>query len=181
MNGAADSLIVTLARATVEITAAPTLNEALDRIPRLARDLVQAHQAVASLTTDAALRQTIKSISLSDKYAGWRGYDEPTDGSGIYRGVADSNIPMRLGQANLEHHPAWRGFGPERVRRYTEATQHAARRAADLTQRLLAFSRRQALPPEEIDGELGRARPSAFICRATRRRSNHQAPTQSGI
>lgn len=116
MSGAAESLIVKLARATVEISAAPSLNEALDRITRLARDLVQAHQAVASLTTDGALHQTIKSISLSDKYADWRGYDEPTDGSGIYRRVADTNIPMRLSQAELERHPAWRGFGPARDR-----------------------------------------------------------------
>jgi PAS domain S-box-containing protein len=46
-----------------------------------------------------------------------------------------------------------RRIGPEdpRGRRYVEAAMEGARRAANLTQRLLAFSRQQPLRPESID------------------------------
>jgi GAF domain-containing protein len=50
-------------------------------------------------------------VSLSDKYAAWRTYDERPDGSGIYRLVCHLNRPMRLTQSELEKHPAWQGFG----------------------------------------------------------------------
>ncbi|MFT4077312.1 MAG: PAS domain S-box protein [Asticcacaulis sp.] len=46
-----------------------------------------------------------------------------------------------------------RRIGPEdpRARRYVEAAAEGARRAANLTQRLLAFSRQQPLRPESLD------------------------------
>jgi len=53
----------------------------------------------------------VVAASISDKYAAWRSYDERPDGSGIYRLVCQVNRPMRLTQAELEAHPAWRGFG----------------------------------------------------------------------
>jgi CheY-like chemotaxis protein len=43
------------------------------------------------------------------------------------------------------------GTGDARARRYVDAATDGARRAAALTQRLLAFSRRQPLRPEPID------------------------------
>ncbi len=46
--------------------------------------MIGAHQCVISLTTTPAGAQSISAISLSDKYAAWRGYDEEPDGSGIY-------------------------------------------------------------------------------------------------
>ena|GEM_PF-481828 len=76
-----------------------------------ARVLSGAHQAVTSLTRDGSFAQDINAVSLSDKYAGWRDYDEASDGSGIYRLVCEHNRPMRLTQAELLAHPAWRGFG----------------------------------------------------------------------
>ena len=55
--------------------------------------------------------KSLHAVSLSDKYAAWRTYDEPPDGSGIYRLICQLNRPMRLTQAELQAHPAWRGFG----------------------------------------------------------------------
>ena len=49
-------------------------------------------------------------------------------------------LKMRIGQGRLEH-----------TDRYIEAAQGASRRAAALTHRLLAFSRRQALEPSPTD------------------------------
>jgi GAF domain-containing protein len=55
--------------------------------------------------------KSIHAVSLSDKYAAWRTYDERPDGSGIYALVCRLNGSMRLTQAELERHSAWRGFG----------------------------------------------------------------------
>jgi PAS domain S-box-containing protein len=78
-----------------------------------ARGLIGAHQAVSSFTSDQNWAQAINTVSLSEKYAAWRDYDHPPDGSGIYSHVCRTNRPMRLTQAELEAHPAWRGFGKE--------------------------------------------------------------------
>jgi signal transduction histidine kinase/ActR/RegA family two-component response regulator len=50
-------------------------------------------------------------VSLSEKYARWRGYDEKPDGSGIYALVCRTNRPLRMTQAELEDHPAYMRFG----------------------------------------------------------------------
>ncbi|HWH13525.1 MAG TPA: PAS domain S-box protein, partial [Miltoncostaeaceae bacterium] len=76
-----------------------------------ARALVGAHQAVSSLTVDESWAQAITTVSLSDRYGRYRGYDTPADGSGIYALVCEENRPYRLTHAELEAHPAWRAFG----------------------------------------------------------------------
>jgi len=83
----------------------------LQVVTETARELVGAHQAATSLVAGANWTRAIHAISLSEKYAAWREYDERPDGSGIYRLVCQQNRPMRLTQAELEAHPAWRGFG----------------------------------------------------------------------
>ncbi|HEU0152458.1 MAG TPA: PAS domain S-box protein [Arenimonas sp.] len=77
----------------------------------MARDILGAHQAVASVGMGGKKHQ-IHAVSLSEKYARWRDYATPADNSGIYAVVAETNQPMRLTQAELEAHPRWRGFGP---------------------------------------------------------------------
>jgi len=88
----------------------------LNHVAATARTLIGAHQSLASLTVDPTFAQDINALSLSDKYARWRDYDEAPDGSGIYRLVCQHNQPLRLTQAELEAHPAWRGFGAARDR-----------------------------------------------------------------
>jgi GAF domain-containing protein len=80
-------------------------------IADVARDVVAAHQAATSLAPGGRWAKAAHAFSLSDKYAAWRTYDETPDGSGIYRLVQALNRPLRLTQAELERHPAWRAFG----------------------------------------------------------------------
>jgi GAF domain-containing protein len=90
---------------------ARSLEELLSAVTENARELVGAHQAAASLVVGQRWSRALHAVSLSDKYAAWRGYDARPDGSGIYRLVCQLNRPMRLTQAELEMHPAWRRFG----------------------------------------------------------------------
>lgn len=102
-----------LAAASLAINAAPTTAERLRLTTEHARTIIGAHQAVTSLTRGPDWSQAISAVSLSDKYAAWRDYDAPPDGSGIYAEVCRTNRPMRLTQPELEAHPLWRGFGRE--------------------------------------------------------------------
>ncbi len=98
-------------RAGLAIHAAGSLDDVMRAIAREARDVIGAHQAIASLTTDERGGQAISAASFSDKYARWSDYAEETTGEGIYAEVARTNRSMRMTQAELESHPAWRGFG----------------------------------------------------------------------
>lgn len=100
-----------LAEAAVAISSPLEMQEVLDRITRVAADLIGAHQAVTSLTVDRTWQQSITSTLLSDRYARWRDYSVQPDGSGIYARVVENNEPIRLTQLQLEEHPDWRGFG----------------------------------------------------------------------
>ncbi|WP_313032421.1 sensor histidine kinase [Massilia alkalitolerans] len=98
-------------------SASRTLHTVLS-VPDIAEVLVQevrvlldVHQAVVSLTEGDNWTQAINAVSLSEKYAAYRAFDARTDGSGIYAEVCRTNTPMRLTQAELEAHPAWKGFG----------------------------------------------------------------------
>ena len=100
-----------LAKASVRLNAAPTVEAALETATEAAREIVGAHQAVTSMTIDGTFAQAIVTVSLSDRYAEWRDYEGAPDGSGVYRLVCEQNHPMRLTQDELEAHPDWRGFG----------------------------------------------------------------------
>jgi PAS domain S-box-containing protein len=102
-----------LAEASVAINSTLSLDEILQLITEQAREIIEAHQSVTSLTVDDNWAQSINAVSLSDKYAQWRGYDQKPDGSGIYTLVCGMQRPLRMTQVELEAHPAWRGFGKE--------------------------------------------------------------------
>lgn len=102
-----------LAEVATRITGDLDVPSIMNVVTEEARRLIGAHQAVSSFTTDQNWAQAINTVSLSDKYSAWRDYDSPPDGSGIYSLVCRTNRPMRLTQAELEAHPAWRGFGKE--------------------------------------------------------------------
>src|SRR5579883_1184884 len=102
-----------LAEASLIINSTLSLNERLQLITDKARDIIEAHQSVTSLTIDENWAQAIHTISLSDKYAQWHNYNEKPTGAGIYNLVCKMQRPMRMTQAELEAHPAWRGFGKE--------------------------------------------------------------------
>lgn len=100
-----------LTKAALAMNSDLSIEEVLQAIAEQARVIIGAHQSVTSLTINQNWAQAINAVSLSDKYAQWRDYDEPTDGSGIYACVCHMNQPMRMTQAELELHPRWRGFG----------------------------------------------------------------------
>lgn len=102
-----------LAAAAVKINSAGALDDVLELVTDQARKLVGTHQAVTSMTVDDGGAQTINQVSLSDKYAAWRGYTARPEGTGIHALVCAENRPMRLTQAELTAHPAFRGFSAQ--------------------------------------------------------------------
>jgi PAS domain S-box-containing protein len=102
-----------LTTASLVINSAQSLDEVLQVITEQARHIIGAHQAVTSQTVDQNWAQAINVVSLSDKYATYRTYNATTYGAGIYTVVCQTNHSMRLTQAELEAHPAWRKFGSE--------------------------------------------------------------------
>ena len=101
-----------LAQASLVIMSTNSLEERLLLITDQARAVIGAHQALTTRTVNNQ-KQDINAVSLSEKYARWRDYDTPPDGSGIYSVVCQTNKPMRMTQEELEQHPAWQGFGKE--------------------------------------------------------------------
>lgn len=93
------------------INSAGSVGEILELVAEQAREIVGAHQSAASVVAGGDWVRAINAVSLSDKYVAWREYDEMPDGSGIYRLVCQMNRTLRMTQAELEAHPAWRGFG----------------------------------------------------------------------
>jgi PAS domain S-box-containing protein len=100
-----------LADAALSINSTLSISEMLRRVTEHARQLIGAHQAVISLTIDENWAQAVSAVSLSDKYAAWRSYAEPSNGSGIYSIVCKLNTSVRMSHEELLAHPAWRGFG----------------------------------------------------------------------
>jgi PAS domain S-box-containing protein len=70
-----------------------------------AREIIGAHQAVTSLRAERD-GQPVTAVSLSDRYAEWRGREAASHPAGIERAVCETNRPLRLTQAELEAHPA---------------------------------------------------------------------------
>jgi signal transduction histidine kinase/DNA-binding response OmpR family regulator len=101
-----------LAAASLTINSTLALDRVLQFVTEQACEIIEAHQAVINVIVNSNdWASAITKVCLSDKYAQWRDYDEPSDGSGIYRLVCEIQRPMRLTQAELEAYPAWQGFG----------------------------------------------------------------------
>jgi GAF domain-containing protein len=79
----------------------------------LARRLIGAHQAAASLIISGNWKGMRKYFSLSPKYATWYRYRTPAVGFGIHADIVAHNTAMRFTQAELEQHPDWKHFGIE--------------------------------------------------------------------
>jgi PAS domain S-box-containing protein len=102
-----------LAEVAAGINLATDVDSVCGVVAEEARHLIGAHQSVIGFTIDQKWAQAINTKSLSDKYARWRSYDAKLDGSGFYSEVCRTNRPMRMTQAELEAHPAYKGFGTE--------------------------------------------------------------------
>lgn len=89
----------------------------VNRAASTIRTLIPAHlSGVHFIPRGQTMSDHTHAFSLSDKYAQWRDYNAPVDGSGIYKLVLETNQTMRLTQTELEAHPSWRGFGAEHDR-----------------------------------------------------------------
>lgn len=101
------------ADATPPTPFATGVDQVLRLTAEVARNLIGAHQAAAALIVSDDWKHARKWFSLSSKYADWFAYRVPAVGFGIHALVVTDGKPMRLTQAELEAHPAWRGFGTE--------------------------------------------------------------------
>ncbi|AFZ24593.1 PAS domain S-box [Cylindrospermum stagnale PCC 7417] len=106
-------LLQKLAEASLTINSTLSLNERLRLITDQAREIIATHQSVTSMTDSDNWAQAIHTVSLSDKYAQWRDYNQQPDGSGIYTLVCRTQRVTRMTQAELEAHPNWHGFSLE--------------------------------------------------------------------
>lgn len=88
----------------------------LAQAAELARVVASAHQGAATQMIAGDWSHARKYFSLSEKYAAWADYAAPAVGFGIHAYIAQINQPMRLTQAELESHPAWKSFGTENGR-----------------------------------------------------------------
>ena len=70
----------------------------------------------AALIVSGDWKHARKWFSLSSKYANWDDYRAPAAGVGLHALVVSENNPIRLTQAELEAHPARRGFGVEETK-----------------------------------------------------------------
>jgi len=100
-----------LSRASLALNATFTLDEVVSIVTEQARALIGAHMAVTSLIVNDDWAQVIMAVSVSERYPNWQNDHLAPNGSGIYRLVCEHNQPMRLTQAEIVAHPAWRGFG----------------------------------------------------------------------
>lgn len=105
-----------LAKASVAIASAPSIDAVLATITEQCREVIGAHQAIARLTIDETRARATSSVSLSEKYAAYRSYEGTPNGSGIDALVCRSGAPMRMTQPELEAHPAWLELGDEAAR-----------------------------------------------------------------
>lgn len=102
-----------LAAASLLINSNLSVEGVLQKVTEQAREIIGAHLAATRVISNEGWAHSQSTVALSDKYARWRSYEAPLDGSGIYTQVCRTNQPMRLTQRELEAHPAWRGFGKE--------------------------------------------------------------------
>jgi len=103
------ALLIKVAQASRTLGSALSSEDIAAGLVEEVRAILEVHQAVVSLNVGGD--QEINAVSMSDKYARYRDYAVKPDGSGIYAHVCRTNQVLRLTQAQLEAHPAWKGFG----------------------------------------------------------------------
>ncbi|MEO5660282.1 MAG: PAS domain S-box protein [Polaromonas sp.] len=99
------------ADAAQAITWHQTLEGTMQEIAEQARGVIGAHQAVVSLSGENNHSPMSHVLSLSEKYAAYKGLMTPFAGDRIYTMVCENNRSIRLTQAELEAHPRWPDFG----------------------------------------------------------------------
>ena len=88
-------------------------NQVMGVAAEVVRDLVGAHQSAIAIIAQKDWDSGRRYFSLSSKYADWADYDAPAKGLGTHGWLLEFNAPVRMTQAELEAHPAWKEFGEE--------------------------------------------------------------------
>jgi GAF domain-containing protein len=92
---------------------AARLDDLLHRTCHLARALTGAEQAAFNVDLDGDGSASRKFFNLSERYARWRDYRQDPHGIGLHGMHLDPGDVVRLTQAEVESHPAWRAFGDQ--------------------------------------------------------------------
>jgi PAS domain S-box-containing protein len=100
-----------LSEAALAVNSAASIEAVLQVTTDRARIIIGARQAVTRAAIDQSCAQAITAVSVSEKHASRRPYDEHPDDSGIDALVCRENRPLRMTRAELGAQPAWRGFG----------------------------------------------------------------------
>ncbi len=107
----------TFADWTPDATTMTDFDAAIDHVLKvtthIARDLIGAHQAGATMIIGGDWKTARGHFSLSPKYAQWFDYRTPAVGYGMHALIVTENKPIRLTQAQLLAHAEWKGFGIE--------------------------------------------------------------------
>jgi len=98
-------LLGEVAQAARTIHASTSVDSVLRVISEEARRIIGAHQCVVSLTTGGDWSQAIVDVSLSDKYAGYRGYDAFPRGRCLHSLVFETKQTVRPTPEPREWHP----------------------------------------------------------------------------
>lgn len=101
-----------LARTSRALLAASSVQELLEVLTDAAREIIGAHQAVATRTTNGG-NTTSSHVSLSDKYERWRDYAASPWSTVLDRHVVARRTPLRLDELTLAEYPEWREFAEE--------------------------------------------------------------------
>jgi signal transduction histidine kinase/DNA-binding response OmpR family regulator len=99
-----------LASAALAFQRVESVPQLLDLITQTAATLIAAHLSLSFVVSAPDWSHSLRSVWLSDKYAQYRGFNVQETGKGIYAMVCETNLPVRLTQAELEAHPRYRGF-----------------------------------------------------------------------
>lgn len=100
-----------LAEASLAVNSASSTVEILDVVTAAAVDILGARQATASLAVNRDWGRAVTSVHVADGRAEPRARVIRPETQGLYDLVCERNEVMRLTQAELAAHPAWRGVG----------------------------------------------------------------------
>jgi GAF domain-containing protein len=89
------------------------IDDLLHRACHLARALTGAEQAALKVDLDGDGTAARKFFNLSERYARWRDYRVDPRGFGLHGLALAPGEVVRLTQAEVEAHPAWKAFGSQ--------------------------------------------------------------------
>jgi GAF domain-containing protein len=92
---------------------AARIDDLLHRTCHIARALTGAEQAALKVDLDGDGAAARKYFNLSEEYARWRDYRVDPRGLGLHGIALEPGEVVRLTQAEVEAHPAWKGFGSQ--------------------------------------------------------------------